>query len=81
MAVDLSTNKALKHTNGTHTMLITEERKETCKESIWPADFAEDEKDDLEEDKDAVEDCPEGPRGAVGEVSNLDRMRTVEKLN
>ena len=81
MAVDLSTNKALYHANGSYAVLVTEERKETCKESIWPADFAKDEKDDLEEDKYAVEDCPERACGAAGEMSNLDAMRTVERLN
>jgi len=61
VAVDLSTNKALKHTNGSHTVLVAEGRKETFKESIWPADFAEDEKEDLEEEKYAVAGCPEEP--------------------
>lgn len=47
-------------------MLVTEERKKTCKESIWPADFAEDEEDDLGEDKKAVEDRPEGSCRGIG---------------
>jgi len=48
-------------------VFITEERKETCEESIWPADFAEDEKDDLDEDEDAVEDRPEGSSRGIGD--------------
>ena len=46
-------------------MLVAEERKETCKENIWSADFIENEKDDKDDDKDAIEDRPEGPSRGI----------------
>jgi len=61
VTVDLDTNEALKHADGSEAVLITEERKETEEESIWPADFAQDEKDDLDKDNEAVGDRPNGP--------------------
>jgi len=48
-------------------VLVIEERKETREESIWPADFAENEKDDLDEDEDTIEDSPEGSSRGIGD--------------
>lgn len=62
-------------------MLVTEERKETCKESIWPADFTENEKDDLDDDKDAIEDRPEGPSRGIGDSRTpVPQARSVSNL-
>jgi len=69
MGEDHGTDQALENPKGTETKGAPENREEMIEEGGWPTNFREDKDDDLKEDEDAVDDCPEDSCRLVGDVA------------
>lgn len=59
----------MEYSQGTEAEVTTEDGEEAVEEGGWPADFGEDEDDDLANDKQAVCDGPECASGLIRDCS------------
>ena len=58
--------QALNHAERAQSKVVAEDREEPVEEGCGPADFGQDEDNDLEDDEEAVHDSPEDACGLVG---------------
>lgn len=63
---DCSSDKSLEDTEGAESKPRTKHREKAIKEGGWPANFRKEKHDNLEDDKQAVDDSPENAANLVG---------------
>lgn len=80
-------NESLEDPEGAEAKLRTEDREKAVEEGHWPRDLRENEKDELEDDEEAVEDGPEDSCGLIGNgtasyvaTSSLVEIRVVLRV-